>query len=156
MKRASLLTLLVLGAVLVTGCAPAQPVPESTSTGTASEPQDGGETLVPVPTTTPDLEEATAAGVDAFTAYADRGLSYSEWWEQLEPHLHASAVEAYATVQPSQIPALEIQDGAATAETSSDTYAVVYVPTSLGQYTIELRRGDTTSSWGVTRFQPPT
>ena len=28
-------------------------------------------------------------------------------------------------------------------------------PTSLGDYTIELRRDDATACWGVTRFQPP-
>ena len=132
------------------------PQPAPTSTAPTAAPGDEHEhELVPSPTTTPDLEGAAVAATDALEAYARRDLGYTEWFAQLEPHLHESAVEAYATVQPSNIPEIVVDGPAVTAETSSDTYAVVYVPTSIGEFIVELRRDDSAANWGATRFQPP-
>lgn len=148
---------LIATALLLTGCT-AEPAPGPAPTASASEaPGEHGDhdELVPSPTATPDQEAAAAAATDALEAYAHRDLDYTAWFEQLKPHLHPTAVEAYGTVNPSRIPAMEVQEGAEAAATSTETYAVVYVPTSIGEYTIELRRDDPASSWGVTRFQPP-
>lgn len=150
--------LLAVAALMLTGCA-SEPTPAASppASESAEHDHDHGDhdVLVPSPTTTPDLDATATAAVDALEAYADRDLDYAAWFEQLKPHLHPTAVEAYSTVNPSRLPVVEIQDGAEAAATSTDTYAVVYVPTSLGDYTIELRRDDATASWGVTRFQPP-
>lgn len=128
--------------------------PVATSTAPAGDQAHGDhDELVPAPT--PDLDAAAAAATDALTAYARRDLAYPEWFAQLEPYLHPSAVDAYATVDPSNIPEIVVTGTAETAGTSSDTYAVVSVPTSAGDYTVELRRDDPSANWGVTRFQPP-
>ncbi len=128
------------------------------ATGNPS-PHDEGhgdhDELMPAPTSTPDLGAAAAAATDALTAYAQRDLAYPEWFAQLEPHLHSSAVDAYATVDPSNIPEIEVTGTAKTAGTASETYAVVTVSTSMGDFTVELRRADPSEAWGVTRFQPP-
>ncbi len=151
---------LIAATLLLTGCT-AEPTPGPAPTATASEGHSDHEehgdhdVLVPSPTATPDQEAAAAAATDALEAYAQRDLEYTAWFEQLKPHLHPTAVEAYGTVNPSRIPAMEVQEGAEAASTSTETYAVVYVPTSIGEYTIELRRDDPAASWGVTRFQPP-
>ncbi|UWF76573.1 phosphatase PAP2 family protein [Microbacterium sp. EF45047] len=84
----------------------------------------------------------------AFGVRASAVLDRVPWRARL------ATIEAYSTVQPSRIPAMTIQDGAEAAPTSTDVYAVVYVPTSVGEYTIELRRDDPSAAWGVTRFQP--
>lgn len=146
---------LAVAALILTGCA-SEPTPAASPPSSASDHDHGDhDVLVPSPTTSPDLDAAATAAVDALEAYADRDLDYVAWFEQLKPHLHPTAVEAYSTVNPSRLPVVEIQDGAEAAATSTDTYAGVYVPTSLGEYTIELRRDDAAASWGVTRFQPP-
>lgn len=130
--------------------------PSATSTAPVGDQAHGDhDELVPAPTSTPDQGAAAAAATDALTAYARRDLAYPEWFAQLEPYLHPSAVDAYATVDPSNIPEIVVTGTAETAGTSSDTYAVVFVPTSAGEYTVELRRDDPAANWGVTRFQPP-
>lgn len=148
--------LLIAATLVLVGCS-ADPTPAETPTSAASEEHDHGDhdVLVPSPTETPDLQETAAAAVDALAAFTRRDLEYVAWFDQLKPHLHATAVEAYSTVNPARLPAIEILDGAEAADTSTATYAVVYVPTSAGEYTIELRRDDATAAWGVTRFQPP-
>lgn len=135
----------------------AAPAPAATSTAHTHEHGGHGDhdELVPAPTSTPDLAAAAVAATDALEAYAHRDLRYSEWFEQLEPHLHPSAVDAYSTVEPSNIPVIAVTGTAQTVATASDTYAVVSVPTSVGEYTVELRRDDPAAPWGVTRFQPP-
>lgn len=145
-------------AVVLTGCTPAESAPAPTSTPVESDhdhPHGDHDELVPAPTASPDHAGAASAATDALRAFVSRDLDYTAWFEQLKPFLHESAVTAYETVNPSRIPAMKVLDGAETTETSTDTYAVVYVPTSLGDYTIELRRDDAAGSWGVTRFQPP-
>ncbi|MGO2519974.1 MAG: hypothetical protein ACTH8F_07625 [Microbacterium sp.] len=146
----------VAGVLLLAGCT-AEPEPAASPTAPTSTGDDHGDhdVLVPVPTESPDLDAAATAAVDALTAFAHRDLEYVAWFDQLKPHLHPSAVEAYSTVNPSRMPVIEIQDGAEAAATSTATYAVVYVPTSVGDYTIELRRDGADASWGVTRFEPP-
>ena len=148
---------LVAVVIALTGCT-AEPAPAPTPTAAADHgDHDHGDhdEDVPTPPAAADHEAAAAAATDALKAYAQRDLDYSAWFEQLKPHLHATAIEAYGTVQPSRIPPMEVEAGAEAAETSTETYAVVYVPTSMGEYTIELRRDDAAARWGVTRFQPP-
>lgn len=156
MRTLKTTAVLFAAALILTGCA-GDPVPAAPPTSSAPTDHDHGDhdVLVPSPTETPDLQAAASAAVDALEAYADRDLDYAAWFDQLKPHLHPTALEAYSTVNPSRIPVVEIQDGAEAAATSTDTYAVVYVPTSVGEYTIELRRDDAAANWGVTRFQPP-
>lgn len=139
-----------LGLAACTATPPAAPAP--TSTDEALQGNDE-HTLVPIPTATPDRSAVAARAVDALTAYGRRDLAYEEWFAQLRPFLEEKAVDAYATVEPSRIPSFTI-DGADVAD-ATDTYAVVDVATSIGRYTIELRRADASAEWSVTRFQPP-
>lgn len=83
-----------------------------------------------------------------------RDLSYDEWFAQLQPFLDETAVDAYATVNPSRIPGFTIDGPGETADVTT-THAVVDVATSVGRYTIELRRDDASTAWSVTRIQPP-
>ena len=154
--RTQAAAVLVAATIALSGCAPGPAsVPAPTDTASHGDHDHGDhDVIVPSPTSTPDLDAAATAAVDALKAYAQRDLDYPTWFEQLKPHLHSTAIEAYSTVQPSRIPAMTIQDGAEAAPTSTDVYAVVYVPTSVGEYTIELRRDDPSAEWGVTRFQP--
>lgn len=153
--RTRVAAILAVAALALTGCA-AEPEPAPTPEVSADAHDHGDhDVLVPTPTAAPDHELAAAAATDALSAFVRRDLDYAAWFEQLKPYLHPTAVQAYGTVNPSRTPEMEVQDDARTAETSTDTYAVVYVPTSVGEYTIELRRDDPTADWGVTRFQPP-
>ena len=133
-----------------TGAPPTDPVPTSTSDHRGEHEH----TLVPEPTTTPDREAVAARAVDALTAYGRRDLSYDEWFAQLQPFLDETAVDAYATVNPSRIPAFTIDGPGETADVTT-THAVVDVATSIGRFTLELRRGDGSAEWSVTRIQPP-
>ncbi len=147
--------LALAAAVGLSGCAAtntAAPVPTSTTT---EGPQGlDSHTLVPLPTSTPDASAAVERAGQALTAYGRRDLAYDEWFEQLRPFLNESGVDAYATVNPSRIPPFTI-NGPGKAASVTDTYAVVDVATSIGRYTLELRRENAGAEWGVTRIQPP-
>lgn len=152
-RKLTLPALALVAAVGLAGCSanpPTDPVPSSTS-----DHRGGDEhTLVPVPSTTPDRAAVAARAVDALTAYGRRDLPYDQWFAQLRPFLDETAVDAYATVNPSRIPPFTIDGPGETADVTS-THAVVDVATSAGRYTIELRRADASAAWGVTRIQPP-
>lgn len=154
MIRKLTLPALALAAVVgLAGCSvtpPADPAPTSTS----DQHGEDEHTLVPVPTSTPDRAAVAARAVDALTAYGQRDLPYDEWFAQLQPYLDETAVDAYATVNPSRIPAFTIDEPGETADVTT-THAVVDVTTSIGRYTIELRRADASAEWSVTRIQPP-
>lgn len=148
-------TLALAAALSLSGCATtdtAAPMPTSTT----SEGARGldSHTLVPIPTSTPDATAAVEWAGQALTAYGRRDLAYDEWFEQLRPFLAESGVDAYATVNPSRIPLFTI-NGPGEAASVTDTYAVVDVATSIGRYTLELRRENASAAWGVTRIQPP-
>lgn len=149
--------ILTAAALTLTSCTATPPTPTAPTATTTPNASDRGDhdVLVPHPTATPDHEAAAVAAIDAMTAFADRDLDYTTWFEQLRPHLYPTAVEAYGTVNPSRIPPIDVLGTAEVADTSTDTYAVAYVRTSIGEYTIELRRDTPTDRWGVTRFQPP-
>jgi len=152
-RKLTLPALAVVAAIGLAGCTgapPTDPVPTSTSDHRGEHEH----TLVPEPTTTPDREVVAARAVDALTAYGRRDLSYDEWFAQLQPFLDETAVDAYATVNPSRIPAFTIDGPGETADVTT-THAVVDVATSVGRYTIELRRDDASAEWSVTRIQPP-
>lgn len=156
MIRKLTLPALALAAVVLAGCTTTPPTePASSSTTSTSAPHGEDEhTLVPSPTSTPDTTAVAARAVDALTAYGRRDLAYDEWFAQLRPFLDETALDAYATVNPSRIPAFTI-DGSGEAADVTTTYAVVDVATSIGRYTIELHRADASAEWGVTRIQPP-
>lgn len=152
-RKLTLPALALVAAIGLAGCTgapPTAPVPTSTS----DQRGEHEHTLVPEPTTTPDHEAVAVRAIDALTAYGRHDLSYDEWFAQLQPFLDATAVDAYATVNPSRIPAFTIDGPGETADVTS-THAVVDVATSIGRYTIELRREDTSAEWSVTRIQPP-
>lgn len=152
-RKLTLPALALAAAVGLAGCSvtpKADPVPTSTS----DQHGEDEHTLVPVPSTTPDRAAVAARAVDALTAYGQRDLPYDQWFAQLQPFLDETAVDAYATVNPSRIPAFTIDGAGETADVTS-THAVVDIDTSVGRYTLELRRADTSAEWGVTRIQPP-
>ena len=142
-----------LGLAACSGTPPAEPAPSSTADVHGEHGEDE-HTLVPIPSTTPDGAAVAERAVDALTAYGRRDLAYDEWFAQLQPFLDETAVDAYATVNPSRIPAFTI-DGPGEAADVTSTHAVVDVATSVGRYTIELRRADASAEWSVTRIQPP-
>lgn len=150
------LTLPALALTAALGLAACSPTPTAgrAPSSTADGRGEHEHTLVPSPTTTPDRAAVAARAVDALTAYGQRDLSYEEWFAQLQPFLDETAVDAYATVNPSRIPAFTI-DGPGEASDVTTTHAVVDVATSIGRYTLELRRADAAAEWGVTRIQPP-
>lgn len=144
---------------LLTACTPqtsTTPPPATSSTTAPTQHVNDHDGITPTWTSAPDHDGAAVTAADALRAYSDRDLDYTAWFAQLEPYLHPTAVDAYSTVDPANIPAFTITGDAVTTSTSTDTYAVVYVPTSVGDYTVELRRDSTGASWGVTRLQPPT
>ena len=158
MIRKLTLPTVVLGAVIgLAGCTASLPTDPISTAPTAPVHQEHGEdehTLVPLPTATPDRTAVATRAVDALAAYGKRDLAYDEWFAQLKPFLDETAVEAYATVNPSRIPAFTIDGTGETADVTT-THAVVDVATSTGRYTIEIHRADATAEWGVTRIQPP-
>lgn len=139
-----------LGLAACSASPPAEPVP----TSTGDHHGEHEHTLVPSPTTTPDGTAVAERAVDALTAYGQRDLPYDEWFAQLQPFLDETAVDAYATVNPSRIPAFTIDGPGETADVTT-THAVVDIATSVGRYTLELRRADAAAEWTVTRIQPP-
>lgn len=150
--------LLLAAALTLTACSTQDPppAPAPTASGHADDGHDEHE-LVPSPTATPDAAAASDAAVAALTAYGDRDQAYDTWFAGLKPHLYATAVDEYSTVNPARIPIFEVTGEAAVLElTDSDRYAVLSVPTSIGEYIVELRRDADTDPWGATRFQPPT
>lgn len=156
-SRITTAALLLAVSLALTACAAESPAPAPTSTSSAHA-HDGNDEheLVPVPSTTPDAAAASAAAVAALAAYGDRDQAYDTWFAGLKPHLYVTAVDEYATVNPARIPVFEITGEAVVDElTNSDRYAVLTVPTSIGNYVIELRRDAATDPWGATRFQPP-
>lgn len=139
-----------LGLAACSASPPAEPVP----TSTGDHRGEHEHTLVPSPTTTPDGAAVAERAVDALTAYGQRDLPYDEWFAQLQPFLDDTAVDAYATVNPSRIPAFTIDGPGETADVTT-THAVVDIATSIGRFTLELRRADASAEWTVTRIQPP-
>lgn len=139
-----------LGLAACSASPPAEPVP----TSTGDHRGEHEHTLVPSPTTTPDGAAVAERAVDALTAYGQRDLPYDEWFAQLQPFLDDTTVDAYATVNPSRIPAFTIDGPGETADVTT-THAVVDIATSIGRYTLELRRADASAEWTVTRIQPP-
>jgi hypothetical protein len=152
-RKLTLPALALTAALGLAACSPtptAGPAPSSTADGRGEHEH----TLVPSPSTTPDRAAVAARAVDALTAYGQRDLPYEEWFAQLQPFLDETAVDAYATVNPSRIPAFTIDGPGETADVTT-THAVVDVATSIGRYTLELRRADAAAEWSVTRIQPP-
>lgn len=152
-RKSTLPSLALVTAIALAGCT-ATPSTAPTSTSTSDSHGQDEHTLVPIPTSTPDRAAVAARAVDALTAYGRRDLPYDEWFAQLSPFLDEAATDAYATVNPSRIPLFTIEDAGETADVTT-THAVVDVETSVGRYTLELRRDDASAEWGVTRIQPP-
>jgi hypothetical protein len=169
----------VLAAVVAvaTGCSD---VPSAPTSGSSAQP-------APTPTGTPldfDLpdddeetypewdpasrQQAEAAGDAVMRAYArpvpgaETSVIEAGWWETLAPLLTPDAQDAYAYVDPAEVPATAVTGPAALVEPGADGgqnttafLATVQVPTDVGTYNVLLARTGDGAPWLAERITPP-
>ena len=89
------------------------------------------------------------------TAFAQPDLDFELWWAGLEPLLSGSAIQAYRTVDPAQIPATEVVGEASLPGWDTPRIARVGVPTDAGVYLVIVSRNEADPVWRVERITPP-
>ena len=119
--------------------------------------EDTGETVEPQPV--PEWDEASRVAVvdaaeAAMTAFARPDLDYDTWWAGVEPLLTPEAAEAYAYVDPANIPVREVTGGGVIVNGASAYVATVEVPTDAGRYQLVLNRKNADAPWLVSRITP--
>ncbi len=132
---------------------PAAPAVPAASTGYASTP--GSAALAGLVADADSLAAAKAAAVAGMTAFAQPDLDFELWWAGLEPLLSGSAIQAYRTVDPAQIPATEVVGEASLPGWDTPRIARVGVPTDAGVYLVIVSRNEADPVWRVERITPP-
>ena len=145
----------VLGAL--TGCAHA---PSSAPPHHASSTSPAATTASPSP-----MLEATApagtplgTGQRAWAAFSERGLPYDAWWAQLKPLLSGSARAVYVYDDPRKLPSMKLTSDlhlAAKAPAEPRYTAEVIVPTSKGDFALDLERHTLKSPWLIYAIKFP-
>jgi hypothetical protein len=131
----------------------AAPVP-----GAALGPQD------PDPTVAPQDGEAEIA-VDAVIQtgvlarevmgkFCRPSLDATTWISELYPHLTGAAGEAYATVDPANVPCTAVTGEPHLIDGDAAFTMLVGVPTDAGEYRLYVHRPETTDPWLVEQITP--
>lgn len=108
--------------------------------------------LAPNPTLTPTEPASTplGAGQRVWAAFSQRSLPYAAWWARLSPMLSDAARAVYVYDDPRHIPAMTLTGTihlAAKAPDQAGYTAEVIVPTSKGDFALDLERHTLTSPW---------
>ena len=104
----------------------------------------------PLPTSTAPAGTPLGAGERVWAAFSERGLPHDEWWAQLRPLLSGSARAVYVYDDPRNIPSMKITDKlhlAPKAPAEPRYTAEVIVPTSKGDFALDLERHTLKSKW---------
>lgn len=133
----------------VTSDGPATPTIPPGAGGVAGPDEPVDPTAEPSPTWDADaraaaLEHATAT-MTAFarpTADALGDEVTERWWAGLAPLLTVSGQQAYAAVDPAEVPPQQVTGEAVLVDDTSAWLARVRVPTDVGDYTLLLVRAD--------------
>jgi hypothetical protein len=152
--RLAISSTLLLLLMPCTGC-------DRVSSGSAQEPQlTSRELHAPTPITS----KAWTHYEQAHSAYAARlvlrtwarpGLTYREWWADIEPLLSPAGRQDYAATDPAMIPALRVTGHARVGVPRIGTWRIVWIPTSAGECGVELSRHSTDSLWRASRIHFP-
>jgi hypothetical protein len=132
-------TLTIFGALAGCAAAPTAARTPHSLTGSTTSP------LVTAAAGTP-----LGAGQRVWAAFADAGLPYDQWWAQLMPLLSDAARAIYVYDDPRRIPSMTVRGTihlAARAPGEPNYTAEVIVPTSKGEFGLDLERHTLTSPW---------
>lgn len=141
--------------ILVPQVSSAVPVEVATD-GAINEDTDETISAEPVPVWDESAEAAaSAAAVEAMTAFARPDMAYDQWFAQLRPHLSQDAAETYVYTDPINIPVTTITGEATVLESTSAYVAVVDVDTNVGEYQVLMLRTGATAPWLAAEFAPP-
>lgn len=131
--------------------APAGDLSEGSDIGPeVGEDHDAPESVGPVPTWDAAAEgEATEVAVAAVAAWARPDLRYEQWWAGLSPFLSWQAQEAFASVDPGNVPASAVTGDARAEPGESPFLSTVVVPTDVGTVQVLLSRQSADEEWLV-------
>jgi hypothetical protein len=90
------------------------------------------------------------AGERAWVAFSDKGLSRDTWWAQLKPLLSDSARAVYIYDDPRNLPSMTLAGKIHVAAKPPDRprYTTeIVVPTSKGEFALDLERHSLKSRW---------
>jgi hypothetical protein len=143
--------LTALGLVAAAGCASSAPhTSAGGSSGKGTSSTSSSPAASPAYTPTAPAGTALGSGERVWAAFSDRGLAHDAWWAQLEPKLSDSARAVYVYDDPKKIPEMKLTGKLRVAAKPPDqprfTVEVV-VPTSRGQWRLDLERRTLTSKW---------
>ena len=163
-RRVGALSALLVVALL--GCSEDEPAgdsssrPEATATQELAQGSDIGPGVIEehdeptpvgqVPTWDAAAEgEATEVAVAAVAAWARPDLRYEQWWAGLSPFLSWQAQEAFASVDPGNVPASAVTGDARAEPGESPFLSTVVVPTDVGTVQVLLSRQSADEEWLV-------
>jgi hypothetical protein len=148
-RAASMVAVLLVAVACLAGC--------SSSGGTSTQQPSKGHTSPvaassPSPMLTPTASVRTplGAGERVWAAFSHRGLSYDDWWAQLKPLLSEAARAVYVYDDPRKLPSMTLSGKlhlAAHAPDEAKYTAEVVVPTSKGEFALDLERHTVKSPW---------
>ena len=140
--------LAVLG--LLTGCTGSpSSAPKHHSASASPSPAAAG-SASPVLTPTASAGTPLGAGERAWAAFAQRGVGYAAWWARLKPLLSDSAQAVFAYDDPRNIPEMKLTGKihvAANPPARPGYTAEVVVPTTKGEFGLDLERHTLKSPW---------
>jgi len=134
------------------------PVPAASATPnpTASNLEQVDPPPAPSPTWDTDSRDAAVEHAAAvMAAFARPEADERSWWAELAPLLTLSAQDAYAFVDPANVPARQVTGAPVLVDESSAWLARVEVPTDVGTYDLLLVRDDGASPWLAEQITPP-
>jgi hypothetical protein len=140
----------------LTGCASSSGDPTSHA---KSVPSPAASSPSPMLTPTASASTPLGTGERVWAAFSERGLGYDAWWAQLRPLLSDSAQAVYVYDDPRNIPSMKITDKlhlAAKAPAEPRYTAEVVVPTSKGDFALDLERHTLKSKWLLYAIKFPT
>jgi ABC-type transport system substrate-binding protein len=147
--RAAAVAMALAALCAVAGCASA-PSSGPTSHTTTSTPSPAASSPSPMLTPTAPARTPLGTGERVWAAFSERGLSHDAWWTHLKPLLSDSAQAVYVYDDPRNIPSMKITDKihlAAKAPAEPRYTAEVIVPTSKGDFGLDLERHTLRSEW---------
>lgn len=150
----------LVAAVTLGGCGTTIEAPgPDTPAGTAAAPPVPGHGPAPLPAPLPpptddaaSVDAASAVASAAVTAFARPDVDADLWWAELSPLLSPAATTAYASTDPSLVPARAVTGPPRTGESPSSYLATVFVPTDAGEYAVLLVREGGGAPWLVERI----
>lgn len=145
-----------IAALVLTSCAGASDDQSGRPSGTPSATPSTSATNEPMDGVRPkdaDPADAVPRAVTVLRTWAQPTLDAGTWWAELEPLLDDRARGAYASTDPSTIPALKITGKAKLAPDTASGQVVVDVPTNQRVYGVQMAYQDGT--WLMDRIYFP-